>query len=407
MRPGDLILLLLLLAGVARADRIEEIDGTLHVDLRILSIEPGSIVFTRIGEEEELRLPRADVRQVILQHSPALLPGPAQVRVWTTDGSVLEGKLAPAPPGTLTIESRLHVPATFAFEHVQALRYLASGVDAGAGFDRELETRSAAEDVLFVRSPEGTQVRIPGLVERVEPDAVEISWEGATRTVPRDRLVGLVFAAGGQQAAGPEHAARLQLVGGRAELLGALEHYDGESLTLRLACGVRLQLHARAVVRITFLTDRIAYLSDLEPTAVREQPFFDRGWGYRRDRNVHGGALRLGRVTYEKGLGVHSACALEYEIDPRFTHLTATIGLDDAAHGLGGVTFRVLLDGEQAGAWSLNAQQRPQRVVVPLAGARRLVLEVGYGEDGLDVGDVADWADAKLISSPDTDPGQE
>ena len=123
------------------------------------------------------------------------------------------------------------------------------------------------------------------------------------------------------------------------------------------------------------------FLSDIRPDEYRFLPYLDMNWPYRTDRNVTGGQLRCGGRLYMKGLGVHSAARLSYELDRPWRRFQAEIGIDDSTAGRGSVGFRVFVDGKlKYASLAVRGGMPPQSVSVDLAGAKQLDLVVDYGE---------------------------
>ena len=73
---------------------------------------------------------------------------------------------------------------------------------------------------------------------------------------------------------------------------------------------------ASSLVFLQPLAGRAVYLSDLKPAEYRQTPFLTLPWPYQPDRNVTGGLLRAGGRLYMKGIGVHSAARLVYNVSP-------------------------------------------------------------------------------------------
>jgi hypothetical protein len=149
------------------------------------------------------------------------------------------------------------------------------------------------------------------------------------------------------------------------------------------------------------LTPRTVYLSDLETIGYKHIPFTSVPWPYGRAQNVLGGALRSGGAIYLKGLGMHSASRLAYDLPAQFRRLEAEVALDDAAAAEGSVIFKVVL--ERSGQWQaayespvIRAGDAPQPISIPLAGASRVALLVEYADRG-DVGDHANWLNVRLV----------
>jgi len=171
---------------------------------------------------------------------------------------------------------------------------------------------------------------------------------------------------------------------------------DGR-LGLQALFGATLSLDVARVLRVEFRGGRLVYLSDAEPTAVKETPFFDLAWRYRRDRSVEGNPLRMGERTYAKGLGVHSRCELTYALDGAYRRFLADVGIDEEVGDKGNVDVTVLVDGkarfERKG---VTGRDKPIPVAVDVAGAKRLTLIVDFGRE-LDICDHLDWANARLV----------
>jgi NPCBM/NEW2 domain len=145
----------------------------------------------------------------------------------------------------------------------------------------------------------------------------------------------------------------------------------------------------------------IAYLSDLPAPAYKQIPFTSIEWPLGVDRNVLGGRLRCGERVYLRGLGMHSASRVAFDLkgEQRFA---AQFALDDRAAGRGSVIGKVLLEtepGKWLTAWEspvVRGGDAPLSISVLLAGARRLALLVEFADRG-DEWDHANWLDARLV----------
>ena len=145
-----------------------------------------------------------------------------------------------------------------------------------------------------------------------------------------------------------------------------------------------------------------SYLSDLKPASYRQVPFLDTAWPYFNDRSTSGNRLRAAGKLYLKGLGVHSAAALTYDLKDGYRQFQAEVAIDDETAGAGSVLFRVLLD-RGDGQWQtaytspvVRGGAAPLTVAVDLAGAKRISLRVDFADRG-DEQDHADWLQARLV----------
>ena len=144
------------------------------------------------------------------------------------------------------------------------------------------------------------------------------------------------------------------------------------------------------------------YLSDLPAPAYKHIPFTAREWPLGVDRNVLGGRLRSGEAVFLRGLGMHSASRVAFDLKGDEQRLEAQLALDDGAKNRGSVIGKVLLEME-LGKWTtvwespvLRGGDAPLQVSVPLQGARRLALLVEFADRG-DEWDHANWLNARLV----------
>jgi hypothetical protein len=117
----------------------------------------------------------------------------------------------------------------------------------------------------------------------------------------------------------------------------------------------------------------------------------------RRYRSVEDTPLRIGKTTYDTGLGTHSVALLEFPLDCRFTGFEVTVGIDSVTEGRGTVVFEIHADGELEATSGLMNGFSPAKTlnVKGLDDTHRLLLIVKDGGDG-NSDDYADWVAGKL-----------
>ncbi|MFF9194712.1 endo-alpha-N-acetylgalactosaminidase family protein [Streptomyces sp. NPDC014779] len=109
-----------------------------------------------------------------------------------------------------------------------------------------------------------------------------------------------------------------------------------------------------------------------------------------------GGPLRIGGVTYAKGLGTHAPARVRYYLGGHCTSFTAQVGVDDVQTSRGSVRFAVLADGtEKAASPVLRAADSAWSLTADVTGASYVDLVVGDGGDG-NGNDHADWGEARF-----------
>ena len=176
---------------------------------------------------------------------------------------------------------------------------------------------------------------------------------------------------------------------------GRAESLEGGKLTLRRPGGATLTIDWPKVVRLDVRSDRMAFCSDLEPASMR----VTYPWEPMMDASVMGNPLRLGGKTYERGIGVHGQTVIRYDVVGRYDVFAAMIGIDDETEGRGDCVFRVVGDGKVLAEHRMTGKDQPRSLRVDISDVDRLELITEAGEN-LDIGDHANWADARFIRNP-------
>jgi hypothetical protein len=163
-----------------------------------------------------------------------------------------------------------------------------------------------------------------------------------------------------------------------------------------------LSVETSAVVALQPIGGDVVYLSDLNDSGYRHIPFLSLTWDFRRDRDVTGGPLAAGGLRYLKGLGMHSAARITYNLDGEYRAFQADLAMDDSTDRRGSVTCRVFTD-DGSGQWLIKYEspvirggEKPALVNVDLAGAKRISLLVDFADRG-DEQDHINWLEARLI----------
>ena len=177
---------------------------------------------------------------------------------------------------------------------------------------------------------------------------------------------------------------------------------DTTKARLTLQGGTSLTADSDAIVALQPLGGNAVYLSDLKPASYKHIPFLQLAWPYETDRNVAADMLRAGGKLRLKGLGMHSASRLTYNLDRQYRRLDGELAIDDATAGYGSVVFRVFVD-DGSGCWQpkfTSGIVRGGAAAVPmsvdLTAAKRISLLVEFADRG-DERDDADWLDVRLV----------
>ena len=134
------------------------------------------------------------------------------------------------------------------------------------------------------------------------------------------------------------------------------------------------------------------WLSEIEPVRATA------GYGsLQNDKAVSGKLLKLGGLTYDRGLGTHAASEIAYDLHRQYGRFKALVGVDEnAGKPLGSIEFTVLADGKELWKSGIMKQgETPKSVDVSIQGVRMLLLRVNDAGDGIDY-DHADWVNAQI-----------
>lgn len=241
---------------------------------------------------------------------------------------------------------------------------------------------AGSPDLVIKRRADGQGVRI----KRAGVTAVAFNTALTRTRPPRGPTTRLVLADG----------TRLRVAG-----LGGTD-----TLTAKTLWRTPIRVNVGELLGATRYPDGVTYLSAVRPRQFRETPYLSLRWGWRPNRCVTGGPMRLSEAgavgTYDEGVGMHSGGSLTYPLGGGAKLFAATVGVqhrDDARRRLGSAVVRVKLDGkdcrEHPDGLPVSHRTGPRRVRVKLGGAKALTLVVEPGPGGF-VQDEVNWAHARL-----------
>ena len=319
---------------------------------------------------------------------------PAGLFIQLSDGSAFRGELVEGSARQIGIRTESAGALNIPLSDIAGIRFSNQAhAEAAEAFTRALAKRDPAEDILFVlRNQQVTTVR--GIVESISPQGISFQYRQRSRTIKPADAFALVLAKGVQPASTPPIRCLLR---DGSIWAGQITAADPQKITLALAGGSPLNIPVTTLAEIRFNSDRVVFLSDLEPASYQFEPFASTQWPYRRDRSVANRPLRIGKQRYQRGIGMHSQATLTYTLDGDYTSLAAEIGIDEEVGPRGNVVFRILTDDKEVfNSGPVTGRDQPHTLLVPIKGSKQLQLIVEFGDE-LDIGDHADWGNARLI----------
>jgi NPCBM/NEW2 domain-containing protein len=239
-----------------------------------------------------------------------------------------------------------------------------------------------------------------GIVMQIGPDGVALQTANATPTLPWDSISAVLFSTDSQaKGAGTERMFRVGFANGDCISAGGVS-LAGDQLKLTFADKSTAVVSLGGVSEIEQVNGPVSWLTSREPIENIYRPMFDEKFPARFDWTVDGEQPIVSKYPgFHHGIGCHSYSKITYALDGGYPFFRARFAVDTDSP-LADVTVRVLLDDKVA--WeekNVKAGMIYPAIVVPLGDAKRLGLEVDYGDNYATQGRFV-WLDPALVRRP-------
>jgi hypothetical protein len=375
---------------------IKKLDGTtLSGDIIALS---ATEVRIKLAGDVPQTVPLKDLMGIDLNTPMRAAPRVPYLRVRLVDGTQLYCLALGMKGKTVSLRLLSGQSADVGLESLHHIVCDAQDTASLSAFDA-IVAEQPKQDVIRVQSRDGPGVDpYDGVIQGVNPEGTHLAFKALTADKPSNvllsRLRGIYFARG-NAGPGPNATARIYDSYGNVFTATAFSCTD-TTCQLTTPTGLTFSLPKQTLQKFDLTLGKLAYLSDLEPTRVEETPILADLYHYRRDKNLEGGPLSVGRKIYGKGLALHSKAILEYDVSG-YSNFRCVLGLDDAMAGSAHAVVKIEGDDKELLATTVSSRDnKPQEVSLTIKGVKKLRLIVDYGED-LDLGDHVDFADARII----------
>ena len=268
--------------------------------------------------------------------------------------------------------------------------------------------KPSADNDRVIVSVDGKTQPVDGIIESVTKEAVLIDYKGKVRSIGIEKVNAIVLADVGYQAPTGVLASVSIVEGSR--FFGAIQSW-GDDLNqpfvkLLIARDTTVSIPVAQVAEVQVKSDRVLFLSKIEPVAVNETTDFVEPRSFQRDRSVTGGELQIRGadnqpITFSNGIGAQATSELTYTNDKKFNRLLATVGIDLATKGRGDCQVVVKTDGVEVFNQRIAGSSDPLELDVDVASANRVSLVVLPGRE-FDLADHVVWGNAKLINTKDS-----
>jgi len=382
-------------AHCVQAETVRLSDGA-HLEGSVLSLDAESMEVRVEGSTR--RIPAGSVAAVDFGGDrPASLMATAGRRVAIAldgsrigciDAGVAEGKLV----GRAGFAEKIELP-------VKGLAWLITP----APHERPLDVRSMTEslhlgaedqDTLVIETPGGDPVTLSGIVLRMDAKEIVLDYEGVESPMDLKTVRAVRMAKSTREAAESKPVATVVMRDGSTILVTGLAG-KGDALVLTSSALDRVTVPRKSVAAIRFWSESLVSLGAMKPK-VQQTPFFDEDFPWQRNRAIGGGPLQLGGRVYEKGIGMHARCRMEFALGGAYRRFTATAGIDDSVRA-GSAHLAVSVDGKQPVVkTTLDRAEEPQQLDVDVSGAKKMTILADFVEGTMGSGARVNLCDAVL-----------
>ena len=265
---------------------------------------------------------------------------------------------------------------------------------------RQMGNPSADKDAVLVDTPDGER-GVEGIVEQLDEERLQINFQSRSRSIGVTRINAIIMAdLGLDPPTGP--IATITMIDD-SSVVGAISNWYEGKLSVQLTGGFA-SLAASEIVSVAIPSDRLLFLSDLDPVDVQQKTDFAVFRPWRKDRSVENNPLtiRYGNtdkvVKFEKGLGTQAFSSLTFENIGGFDRFNAIVGIDAETQGRGDCQMLVLGDGIELWSQRVRGSENPIEVEVDIDGINQVTLVV-YPGANFDLGDHANWGNARFAKS--------
>ena len=342
-----------------------------------------------VTELQEVQLPAAD--------DPA-----APLVVELTDETLLAGEGITIEGGQLKLSSQQLGELSLSTDRVRSV-LLAKLSDVQIPLWNEMRQKVSQSDLLIVRKGENLDF-VGGTIGAVSEGAVTLISRGREVKVPREKIVGLVYATHKVVVGSPvcevatRNGSRLRIKGG--ELL------EGKAqLTLHGTPPIQMQIPLEALRSFDFGLGRIVPLmksmtQQKLPAGVSETTVAVRNHAY-SSSSLQKIPLLLGGKPYSDGLLLHPQTKLEFTLNRQYRKLRCVVGIDENASERARfepvVQVQILADGKSIWGQPVRWDAAPIALDLDLTDVKTLEIITSTADGKIGPLRHVDFADAKLI----------
>lgn len=265
---------------------------------------------------------------------------------------------------------------------------------------RQIADPSVDKDAVFVETSDGER-GVEGIVEQLDSERLQINYQSESRKIGIAKINAIVMADLGLDPP-PGSIATINMTDG-STVAGVVSTMIDDILMAELTGG-SVVLRVSMIASISIPSGRLLFLSDLEPKDVQQKTDFAAFRTWQKDRSVENNPLTIRYgvsekvMQFKKGLGTQAFTLLVFQNSQGFDRFNAIVGIDAETHGRGDCQMVVLGDGIELWSQRVRGSDDPLEVDVDIEGIDQISLVVYPGEN-FDLGDHADWGNARFVKT--------
>ena len=242
---------------------------------------------------------------------------------------------------------------------------------------------------------------LTGIIEAINERSIAVVNAGSRIEVEFARVAAISFS--GEQRTISKPASRYLMLGFIDGSRLTTESFSADLKELEFtSSGVSFKSRASSLAALQCFGQPLTFLSDLEELSFKHVPYLQLAWPLKKDANVLGRPLRVASKRYLKGLGMHTASRVTYQLTEPCREFQAELAIDDSADGRGSAVCSIFVD-DGSGKWQpkytspiIRGGTAPLPVRLDLTGVKAISLLTDFADRGDEL-DHVDWLNARLV----------
>ncbi|NIP85104.1 MAG: hypothetical protein GTO03_05910 [Planctomycetales bacterium] len=366
--------------------------------------------------EGSTEIPLEQIQKITFPNQTTPPQGEGRAWVRLVDGSLLVASAYTSAGNQAQVVLADGTQLQFETRHVRSVRFHSQNDQQRRQWKDILRT-PVRSDLIAIRKEERID-SLEGVLGDVDTEAVQFQLDDERIPVRRGKVEGIVYFRGSRDGL-PPPVVRVQDIYG-SQLVVNQWSAEGDQVRFQLPTGLTILRKLDQLSQVDFSSEKVIYLSDLEPVSVDWQPYLDQPsllaalrnfFRPRPDRALTAGQLEgddgklrlwMGHQgksvaqPFEKGLALHSRTVVTYLCPEDAQYFRALAGIDARVRRHGHVRLVLTGDQRELFAEEISGDQPPREIALPIAGVRLLEILVDFG-DNQDIGDHLNLCNARFI----------